>query len=495
MTRRAVALRSLRSITLTVGAILGTLCILWTAGLAISGVKPLVFLSGSMAPDYPVGAVGFARTVPADEIEAGDVVSVIVADGTRVTHRVVSATPDGDATRLQLKGDANASPDVEQYTVTEVDRVEARVPGLGFTLIAAGSPWGMGVGAAILIACIVLVVPGRRVEDEAEPFARSPRGEVPRFGGAPPAARARARRTLQVVAAAVAAPLMLLGAAAAPTSGTLAYFTDTPTIQSPDAGFGSTAWFTCQQVRELSGAWAYYALDDTGAVAVDGTGNGRNASYYTVARVGGSYAQQQPGNCSDRDTDYSITQYATGIVTDANVASDPDAGTTGDYWNDFTVSIWFKATGTTNGGLFQMRNRVYAPQNGTAHDRMVYINTSGGISFGVYNGAVRSISTSGTDYRDGGWHMVTATLSDAGMKIYVDAVLQASDASVTTGYQFAANNRAAYWAIGVDQTGGPWPGRGSSWLDGSLNNAGIWTSALSDDEIRDMYRATLQVTP
>jgi hypothetical protein len=40
------------------------------------GVTPLVFTSGSMSPSIETGALGFARTVDADDHAVGDDVSV-----------------------------------------------------------------------------------------------------------------------------------------------------------------------------------------------------------------------------------------------------------------------------------------------------------------------------------------------------------------------------------------------------------------------------------
>ena len=86
------------------------------------------------------------------------VVSIVLADGTRVTHRVVDAEPMSEGTRrLTLQGDANAGPDPEPVVVTQVDRVVVSVPAVGRVLEQLGRPWwffaaGLLSGGALLWA-------------------------------------------------------------------------------------------------------------------------------------------------------------------------------------------------------------------------------------------------------------------------------------------------------------------------------------------------------
>jgi signal peptidase I len=119
------AARRAQRLLLDLAAVVGVLSLLAVAACLALGVRPAVVVSGSMAPGIPVGAVTLARTVPAESVAVGDVVTVPRTDGRGlVTHRVIETAPGtGGATTLRLQGDANTEPDALPYTVTEVGQV------------------------------------------------------------------------------------------------------------------------------------------------------------------------------------------------------------------------------------------------------------------------------------------------------------------------------------------------------------------------------------
>lgn len=136
---RTPARRALDS-AVTAVAVLGFCCLVAAALAASAGLRPFVVHSGSMAPEIPVGALVVARSVPATELEPGEVVSILRADGNRVTHRVVDVTGlTGSVTMLTLQGDANSTPDAERPMVSRADRVVLVVPHLGAWLGHLGS--------------------------------------------------------------------------------------------------------------------------------------------------------------------------------------------------------------------------------------------------------------------------------------------------------------------------------------------------------------------
>ncbi|WP_189637456.1 signal peptidase I [Rhodococcus rhodochrous] len=150
-----IRVRRIRDIALTVGAVVGTLCIVAALLSVIFNLTTLVFRSGSMEPTIASGSVAVARTVPATELQVGDVVSVINDQGSRVTHRVHSVDgAAGNTALLTLKGDANSEPDPRPYGVASADRVLFHVTGLGYIVMWFVSPAGLlvlGVGAAALV--------------------------------------------------------------------------------------------------------------------------------------------------------------------------------------------------------------------------------------------------------------------------------------------------------------------------------------------------------
>jgi signal peptidase I len=147
-----------RQVGLTVGAVVGALCIVVTLAALVLDVRPLVFLSGSMSPTIETGAVAIAHRVDASSLEAGQVVSVPTASGERVTHRIQSVEHQGDQAVLVLKGDANEAADAAPYVVDHADRVLFDVPWLGYVVEWLTAPVGLfflGLYAAFLLAVIV----------------------------------------------------------------------------------------------------------------------------------------------------------------------------------------------------------------------------------------------------------------------------------------------------------------------------------------------------
>jgi signal peptidase I len=143
---------------LTGGAVLGAVCILAAIAAAAFGLRPLVFLSGSMSPAIETGALGIAHEVPASSLEPGDVVSVPTEGGERVTHRIVSVAMDGDEAELTLRGDANATADADTYRVAHADRVLFDVPLVGYLVGWMVGPVGLfllGLYAAFLLSVIL----------------------------------------------------------------------------------------------------------------------------------------------------------------------------------------------------------------------------------------------------------------------------------------------------------------------------------------------------
>lgn len=142
---------------LSVGAFLGLLCVVVSLCAVFFGVTPLVFRSGSMSPAIDTGAVALARTVPAADLVAGDIVSVDMPDGTRITHRIVDVVGRlGNSAELVLQGDANSVADPETYVVTEAQRVFADVPYAGYFVSWLSTPFAWGVGAVLSISLLVI---------------------------------------------------------------------------------------------------------------------------------------------------------------------------------------------------------------------------------------------------------------------------------------------------------------------------------------------------
>jgi signal peptidase len=113
------------NITRTIGYILSTILISFSA-LSVTGyVKARVVLTGSMAPAIKSGDIVILIPTKYKEPKINDVVAYTGKrfDGSSVgvfTHRII----DGDATTgFIVKGDANPSPDVQKPTLADVSGI------------------------------------------------------------------------------------------------------------------------------------------------------------------------------------------------------------------------------------------------------------------------------------------------------------------------------------------------------------------------------------
>lgn len=114
----------------------------------VLGWVPLTVLSGSMEPAVPTGSQVVVEPLEGEEDAArlgvGDVVTFMPRpdDATLVTHRIVQVAHDGEG-RLSFttRGDANAAPDEEVLTATQLRGVvRYHVPWAGYAanLLDAG---------------------------------------------------------------------------------------------------------------------------------------------------------------------------------------------------------------------------------------------------------------------------------------------------------------------------------------------------------------------
>ena len=143
----------------------------------------------------------------------------------------------------------------------------------------------------------------------------------------------------------------------------------------------------------------------------------------------------------------------------------------------FTIETWFRTT-TANGGKIVGFGNANTG-NSNSYDRHVYMEPSGQVTFGVYPGGVRTV-TSPAAYNDGQWHQAVASLSGEGMKLYIDGkrVGQRTDTTSAQGY-------SGYWRIGGDS---PWSG--AAYFDGDIDEVAIYGAPLSAARVNEHWVAS-----
>jgi PKD repeat protein len=136
----------------------------------------------------------------------------------------------------------------------------------------------------------------------------------------------------------------------------------------------------------------------------------------------------------------------------------------------FTVEAWFRTTSNTGGRIVGFGNSTTGTS--TSYDRLVYLDTSGRVNFGVNPGAQRVV-TSPSAYNDGQWHHVAASLGAHGMVLHVDGKQVAARADTTSARAFSG-----YWRIGADNV---WSG--AKTFTGSIDEVAIYPTVLSAEQV------------
>ena len=160
-----------------------------------------------------------------------------------------------------------------------------------------------------------------------------------------------------------------------------------------------------------------------------------------------------------------------------------------------TFSSCRPSTYTSGGkliGFEKPQTGVAAPSTGT-YDRHLYMDGAGVIWFGVYNGGDFALRSAGA-LNDNAWHMAVGTMSAAGMRLYIDGALVASNANATgestTGWWRAGCGNLAGW--GNEWTGANSPGTTSTTAAnrpflGSLDEITVLNSALTAANVSFLY--------
>jgi len=120
------------------------------------GYRPVVVLSGSMEPTYPIGAIIYYKATDFADIEAGDVITFELGGGALATHRVMQK--DNEKQEFVTKGDNNQTEDTQPISATSVvGRVgKVVIPYLGFAGIYIKKTPIMIMIGSVLIICAIL---------------------------------------------------------------------------------------------------------------------------------------------------------------------------------------------------------------------------------------------------------------------------------------------------------------------------------------------------
>ncbi|WP_396410597.1 signal peptidase I [Kocuria kalidii] len=136
---RAVARRAVHAVLAALLAAVAALLLAVVVVPLVLGWVPLTVLSGSMEPTVPTGSQVVVQPLEGEAdaagLSTGDVVTFMPHpdDPTLVTHRIVGVAVDGEGRRsFTTRGDANAAPDADPVTATQLRGVvQYHVPWAG----------------------------------------------------------------------------------------------------------------------------------------------------------------------------------------------------------------------------------------------------------------------------------------------------------------------------------------------------------------------------
>ncbi len=158
--------------------------------------------------------------------------------------------------------------------------------------------------------------------------------------------------------------------------------------------------------------------------------------------------------------------------------------TTTSYFDPNPVSeaTWFK---TTSSGTLMGASNAQGNTGQSNWDRQIWVDNSGYVVFGVYNGGFYEAKSS-SPYNDGKWHLVVATIGSNGMQLYIDDTLVGSNPQATT-----PQNYSAYWHLGWDSEANNWPDApSSSYFVGDLADAAVFPGQLSASQAGSLWSAS-----
>lgn len=216
---------------------------------------------------------------------------------------------------------------------------------------------------------------------------------------------------------------------------------------------------------------------------------GDGAQHYWPLNEGGGSVVYDNAGFSDADAGTGVTRGTDGPLSGrtASTMNGTDSGNVATRSampgpTVFTVEAWFKTTSTAGGKIVGFG--ASRTGNSSNYDRHLYLDGLGRLTFGVYPGGVRTLTTL-PGLNDGKWHLATGTLGSGGMTLYVDGARISGRTDVTT-----AQSYNGYWRIGGDNLNG-WPSVGSSNdLSGSIGEVAVYPTALSQDDVASHYNAS-----
>jgi hypothetical protein len=147
---------------------------------------------------------------------------------------------------------------------------------------------------------------------------------------------------------------------------------------------------------------------------------------------------------------------------------------------------WFKTSSSSGGTILGMAD-VQGNAGLTYWDRMIWVDNSGNVVYGVAPGGTLDEVPSGIGgpYDNGQWHFVVAEIGSSGEQLYVDNVLVSNNPGVTSAQVYSG-----YWHIGWDSESGWYDPPTSSYFNGAIAGVAIFPTQLTSAQINTLYTSS-----
>jgi hypothetical protein len=225
----------------------------------------------------------------------------------------------------------------------------------------------------------------------------------------------------------------------------------------------STAATAYDQLVKADGPQAYWRLGEPvgTTTSVDSSGQSNNGPYSGVT-LGTS------GAIAD-DTAVTMSTTSARMVGE-KAFSMPQ---------QFSVEAWFKQSPSRGGRIIGFGNAKTG--NSATNDRMIYVRSTGQVTFGINDGGQRTIST--TESRnDNQWHHVVGTYAGGAMKLYVDGALVGSQSIGRASLYYG------WWRIGADSISN-WSGGNATLTGLAIDEAAVYPYALDAAQVESHFTA------
>ncbi|WP_439591356.1 PKD domain-containing protein [Microbacterium sp.] len=242
--------------------------------------------------------------------------------------------------------------------------------------------------------------------------------------------------------------------------------------------------------NQATGAWTSVTVSSTSSAAYNLSVSRDRPSHYWPL---GEQSDTNGADCAS--TNDLTVRSATRNVNGPNLATASKAtqfsGSSSSYAspgssetgaNTLSVEAWFKTSSTSGGKIVGFGNA--ATGGSSSYDRQLYIDGSGRVSFGLYQGSNRTLS-SATGFNNNQWHHVVGTVGPVGMNLFVDGKLAASRADTTGGRALTG-----FWRIGGDNISGWTNNPSSSYLNGAISDVAIYSAPLSPTQVNAHWMAS-----